>query len=246
VNIDDCAGAPCQNGGTCVDGVNAYTCTCPAGYTGTNCETVVDSCNPSPCANGTCAGGVGTYTCTCDAGWDGVNCDNNIDDCVGAPCQNGGTCVDGINAYTCTCPTGYEGMNCETVTDNCASAPCLNGGTCVNDVGTYTCTCATGTAGANCEVVSVDIHLHCDGASAILQTVSALGCTDLDAATIAQGPSWVSNPAPATMQIEIFDGAGCTGDTVTLSAAETDLCSTSYPGPIGTNDNVKSIRLTQL
>ncbi len=37
-NIDDCASQPCQNGGTCTDGVDAYTCACAAGYEGTNCE----------------------------------------------------------------------------------------------------------------------------------------------------------------------------------------------------------------
>ena len=30
---------PCQNGGTCSDGVNEYTCGCVAGYTGDDCET---------------------------------------------------------------------------------------------------------------------------------------------------------------------------------------------------------------
>ena len=40
--IDECASSPCQNGGTCVDGVNEYSCTCAAGYTGTNCETSKD------------------------------------------------------------------------------------------------------------------------------------------------------------------------------------------------------------
>lgn len=34
---------PCQNGGTCGDGP---TCTCPAGYTGTHCETVVPPACP--------------------------------------------------------------------------------------------------------------------------------------------------------------------------------------------------------
>ena len=38
VDIDDCAGAPCQNNGTCSDGVNTYTCGCALGYGGTNCE----------------------------------------------------------------------------------------------------------------------------------------------------------------------------------------------------------------
>ena len=31
--------APCHNGGTCVDGVNGYTCTCVGGYSGANCQT---------------------------------------------------------------------------------------------------------------------------------------------------------------------------------------------------------------
>ncbi|KAK7105726.1 hypothetical protein V1264_017068 [Littorina saxatilis] len=38
-DIDECASSPCQNGGSCVDQVNAYTCNCPAGYNGSNCET---------------------------------------------------------------------------------------------------------------------------------------------------------------------------------------------------------------
>lgn len=38
-NIDDCAPNPCLNGGTCADGLNAYTCTCATYYTGTTCAT---------------------------------------------------------------------------------------------------------------------------------------------------------------------------------------------------------------
>ena len=39
-DIDDCASSPCQNGGTCIDKENAFTCTCLADlYTGEICET---------------------------------------------------------------------------------------------------------------------------------------------------------------------------------------------------------------
>ena len=38
-DIDECSSSPCQNDGTCTDEVNGYTCSCVAGYTGTNCET---------------------------------------------------------------------------------------------------------------------------------------------------------------------------------------------------------------
>ena len=37
--VDECASNPCQNGGTCSDGFNEYTCSCVAGYEGANCET---------------------------------------------------------------------------------------------------------------------------------------------------------------------------------------------------------------
>ena len=37
-DIDDCASAHCQRGGTCVDEVNRYSCTCPDGFTGSFCQ----------------------------------------------------------------------------------------------------------------------------------------------------------------------------------------------------------------
>ena len=37
-DIDDCNPDACKNGGSCLDGVNSYTCICAAGYTGPNCN----------------------------------------------------------------------------------------------------------------------------------------------------------------------------------------------------------------
>ena len=39
LDIDDCANHTCANGGLCVDGINTYTCSCSAGYTGERCLT---------------------------------------------------------------------------------------------------------------------------------------------------------------------------------------------------------------
>ena len=38
VDVNECASNPCLGKRTCVDKVNGYKCTCPAGFNGTNCE----------------------------------------------------------------------------------------------------------------------------------------------------------------------------------------------------------------
>ena len=32
-------GNPCNNGGNCTDGIATYTCSCPDGFRGSDCET---------------------------------------------------------------------------------------------------------------------------------------------------------------------------------------------------------------
>ncbi|KAI8494247.1 calcium ion binding [Branchiostoma belcheri] len=82
--VDYCASDPCHNGGTCVDGVNSYTCQCVPGLTGDNCENDIDECSSDPCQyGGTCVDGVNSYTCQCVPGFTGDNCENvlNADKC---------------------------------------------------------------------------------------------------------------------------------------------------------------------
>ena len=38
-DLSECASSPCQNGGTCIDQVNAFTCTCSIQYQGSLCQT---------------------------------------------------------------------------------------------------------------------------------------------------------------------------------------------------------------
>uniref|UniRef100_A0A3Q4HHJ3 Cubilin (intrinsic factor-cobalamin receptor) n=1 Tax=Neolamprologus brichardi TaxID=32507 RepID=A0A3Q4HHJ3_NEOBR len=43
-NINECSSNPCQNGGTCTDGVNGFTCTCTTQWTGAFCQTPQQVC----------------------------------------------------------------------------------------------------------------------------------------------------------------------------------------------------------
>ncbi|CAH1256252.1 NOTCH3 [Branchiostoma lanceolatum] len=111
-DINECHSAPCQNGATCQDGVNSFTCQCAPGYIGTLCADI-DDCASSPCVHGTCTDDVGSYTCSCENGWEGTDCDQNTDDCASSPCWFGGTCLDEFRDFTCVCPKGFEGKKCE-------------------------------------------------------------------------------------------------------------------------------------
>ena len=122
VDIDYCASNPCQNGGTCIDGINTYTCNCAPGYIGYNCEASERFLNH-----------IKQFYIACyifmimwrSFFFTSYYINNpflfvneifplDIDECVSSPCQNGGTCIDIINAYTCDCVPGYLGDNCET------------------------------------------------------------------------------------------------------------------------------------
>ena len=37
-DVNECDSTPCQNGGSCIDGIDSFTCKCQNGYTGINCQ----------------------------------------------------------------------------------------------------------------------------------------------------------------------------------------------------------------
>lgn len=176
---DHCAPSPCQHGASCTNNATGYTCACAPGYTGTNCETLMDNCGAHPCLNGSaCSNRVNGYSCACPIGYAGTNCETNIDDCATAPCLNGGVCQDGIGSYTCFCPTGYTGANCATLINNCVANPCLNAGLCQNAPGSYTCRCAAGFTGTNCEINVDDcVRNACQNGATCIDGINVYTCS---------------------------------------------------------------------
>ena len=94
-----------------MDNSGFYTCMCVVGYSGLRCQTDVNECASTPCANGgTCGDGINRFTCVCVAGYSGLLCSTNINECASVPCANGGTCTDLLASYSCTCGVGFSGM----------------------------------------------------------------------------------------------------------------------------------------
>lgn len=59
--------------GRAFDLVFAYSCECPAGFSGARCESNVDDCVDHKCANNaTCVDLVQTYECSCSKGFMGT------------------------------------------------------------------------------------------------------------------------------------------------------------------------------
>ena len=82
VDTDECASNPCQNGATCNNGDDLFTCDCLPGFEGTLCQTNHDDCSPNPCLNGgVCADLVATYRCVCKNGFMGHNCEEHASSC---------------------------------------------------------------------------------------------------------------------------------------------------------------------
>lgn len=52
IDIDECANKPCDNGGSCEDGINSFHCKCVDGFIGERCAENINDCNPNPCKNG--------------------------------------------------------------------------------------------------------------------------------------------------------------------------------------------------
>ena len=138
--------------------MDAYSCSCVAGFANENCEVDVDECLSTPCANGAACTdsssstnvSADAFSCSCAAGYangsciygniaeydhlcnitEGGLCDVDVDECASTPCLNSGNCSSAVHSYSCVCSSGYVGDNCENDIDECGSVPCQHGSPC--------------------------------------------------------------------------------------------------------------------
>uniref|UniRef100_A0A5S6R663 EGF-like domain-containing protein n=1 Tax=Trichuris muris TaxID=70415 RepID=A0A5S6R663_TRIMR len=149
----------CLNEGTC--NLSTERCNCPAGYTGTLCESDVDDCLNNSCAHDdTCVDDVNSTVCAChyphyydSAWWDESSfaCHRNMERCNYTACNNRGQCIVVGDQDFCDCHNGYHGSTCAIEPTDCYNMPCKHG-YCRYVGDKYFCVCNTNYTGSFCEI----------------------------------------------------------------------------------------------
>ena len=116
-----------------------YTCSCQAGFSGTNCDADVDECGSSPCQNGgVCTDGSDAYTCACATYFSGDDCETEaIVQCTdGTTLAHSPTTCATQTYESCAydCDAGYVpsgshvcGRDASMSGGSCAPRPCTMG-----------------------------------------------------------------------------------------------------------------------
>lgn len=175
-DIDECAGGPCEHGGTCVDLIGGFRCECPPEWTGDVCQIDVNECeityplsstssstsssshhqlHTSTLRTSTAAVAAAAIAGSSTSSSALIAALNAASSSLAAaanatamfgPCVNARQCINQPGSFRCVCLEGWGGPTCATDLEDCVGQ-CKNGATCMDLVNDYHCACATGFTG---------------------------------------------------------------------------------------------------
>ncbi|XP_005525584.1 PREDICTED: fibulin-7 isoform X1 [Pseudopodoces humilis] len=160
--ISECSSSPCQNGGTCLEGLGHFECLCPPQWAGTSCQYRAQTAppgwsvsdDPAFSRQPRCAQLAQSQQCSCDPGFQMSGTASNgicqdLDECEvyqqeGGPRLCAHACINTPGSFRCSCPAGYvllgDGKSCEDI-DECSLSQdnCTSGSSCINTGGGFQC-----------------------------------------------------------------------------------------------------------
>uniref|UniRef100_A0A8C0VJC2 EGF-like domain-containing protein n=1 Tax=Cyanistes caeruleus TaxID=156563 RepID=A0A8C0VJC2_CYACU len=179
----------CFNGGTCVDGINSFSCQCPLGFTGPFCLTEINECDSLPvdqlCQHsGHCLNVGNSHHCQCQVGYTGSYCEVQLDECESSPCQNGATCRDHLGGYQSTFNAGgYQDLTCSLQRSNPLTCP-KEGSPALSEMlaehpHSFLCPqCVAGYQGVNCEYEVDECQFQpCQNGGTCIDLVNRFKCS---------------------------------------------------------------------
>lgn len=140
-DINECDPDPCQNGATCSNLLNAYSCTCPPEFYGTNCENrnggfTAWSPSGAPFAKEDTASFGAAGSCTYNVQTETRTCTDPAPVGGGEDCEGALTRLVTVNRVGCTCNLcekfELDGCSCDSQCksnkrqDCCENSPCKN------------------------------------------------------------------------------------------------------------------------
>ncbi|XP_077301904.1 cubilin-like [Arctopsyche grandis] len=271
---NECASAPCKNGGKCIESNKKFLCLCPETWQGYDCSVDVNECDRFAatdlgCQNGaTCINKNGGYQCICAPRWHGIHCTKNSIYCDSNSNSNNeicghGVCIEGStnNNYTCLCDQGWETNGhtpectvdvneCLTARHHCSPQPYVP---CINVPGSFYCgSCPTGYSGNGYVCNDIDecsINNGGCSTSPLVRCINTLGSRMCDHCP----PGYIGDGTTCTFKgVCLVNSGGChplatCSDNPSISSTYVVcICAAGYTGTgYGVNGCVASPGITQ-
>ncbi|XP_059507113.1 uncharacterized protein LOC125457750 isoform X2 [Stegostoma tigrinum] len=177
------ANGECMNNEiTQINGSSVYkaACNCTAGFTGTNCQDKIETCQMVSCFPGVDCSSSGCGSCPRGLAGNGILC-IDIDECNSSnSCSPNATCTNIVQSYDCTCNSGFSGNGTScSVINPCDSSPCSPNADCTNTAGNFSCTCKQGFTGngTSCSVINPCDSSQCSPNADCTNTAGNFSCT---------------------------------------------------------------------